>query len=105
MYRPRRHADPAKLPPTWATSFTGTTGAGRSCAQIAPFGRFPGGHADDRAPPRLLADIAVLRDGGDVTVGNQTPRLALAGTEPRDNSVIGDVPYMTSAIMLVCGLV
>jgi len=49
MYRPRRHADPAKLPPTWATSFTGTTGAGRSCAQIAPFGRFPGGHADDRA--------------------------------------------------------
>jgi hypothetical protein len=46
----------------------------------------------------------VLRDGGDVTVGNQTTRLALAGTEPRDNSVIGDVPYMTSAIMLVCGL-
>ena len=47
----------------------------------------------------------MLRDCGDVTVGNQTPRLALAGTEPRYNSVIGDFPYMTSAIMLVCGLV
>ena len=52
-----------------------------------------------------LADIAVLRDGGDVTVGNQTPRLALAGTEPRYNSVRAASPYMTSAIMLVCGLV
>ena len=43
----------------------------------------------------------MLRDGGDVTVGNQTPRLALAGTERRYNSVIGDFPYMTSASMLV----
>jgi hypothetical protein len=34
----------------------------------------------------------VLRVGGDVTVGNQTPRLALAGTERRYNSVIGDFP-------------
>jgi hypothetical protein len=34
----------------------------------------------------------VLRVGGDVTAGNQTPRLALAGTEPRYNSVIGDFP-------------
>jgi hypothetical protein len=32
----------------------------------------------------------VLRDGVDVTVGNQTPRLALADTEPRDGGVVGD---------------
>jgi hypothetical protein len=34
----------------------------------------------------------VLRDGGDVTVGNQTPCLAFAGTEPRYDGVIGGFP-------------
>ncbi len=42
--------------------------------------------------PRRSADIAVLRDGGDVTVGNQAPRLALAGTEPSYDGVSGDFP-------------
>jgi hypothetical protein len=34
----------------------------------------------------------VLCDGGDVTVGNQTPRLALADIEPRYDGIIGDFP-------------
>jgi hypothetical protein len=34
----------------------------------------------------------VLRHGGDVTVGNQTRRLALADTEPRYDGVIDGFP-------------
>jgi hypothetical protein len=40
----------------------------------------------------ISADIAVLRDGGDVTVGTRRPVWPLADAEPRYDGVIAEFP-------------